>query len=63
MSGATLGSYIWGVVIPQVELTCWHSSTRGILPKCQELHLGHRGREERAWFGEDVCGEKEVSGK
>ena len=30
VSGATLGSYFWDVVIPQVELTRWRSSTRGI---------------------------------
>ena len=41
MSAATSRYYIWGVVVPLVELPCRRSSTRGI--KCQELHLGHWG--------------------
>jgi len=52
VSAATLGSYIWGVVIPLVELPRGRSSTREMRPKCQQLHLGHWGG--GSGFGVDV---------
>jgi len=46
-------------VIPQVELPCRHSSTRGIKDPSVRSNIWVTGG--RAGFGEDVCGEKKVT--
>jgi hypothetical protein len=43
VSAATLGSYIWGVVIPLVELPCGCSFTREIDPSVRSYIWGHGG--------------------
>ena len=47
MSAATLGSYFWGVVISQVELQRWRSSTREIMTEVSGATLGSLGGRDR----------------